>query len=286
MRTTCPTCETAYTIPDDRIGPKGRKVRCARCGEEWRVAPPDAAAPDLFEAASVRDESSQMTTTAVAEIEAAPPPPPLFDTAPPVEEVADAAPVPVDAAVEESVEATPARPAESTPPARPARKRHVPHLHLHLPTLPARVVEFGGPVVFVAACLCCLGLVVLRADVVARLPGLAGLYRAVGLEVNLRGIVFGPIATLRETEDGKPVLVVEGTLTNTTGETRAVPALRFALRDDDTQELYAWSIDPRATTIAAGDRLRFRTRLVAPPERAADLQVRFAERRNRQAGLP
>lgn len=139
---------------------------------------------------------------------------------------------------------------------------------------------------FAAACLVAIGLVVFRADVVTRLPGLAGLYRAVGLEVNLRGIVFGPIATLRETEDGKPVLVVEGTLANTTGEARAVPALRFALRDDDTQELYAWSIDPRATTIAAGDRLRFRTRLVAPPERAADLQVRFAERRNRQAGLP
>ena len=283
MRTTCPTCETAYTIPDDRIGPKGRKVRCARCGEEWRIEFSQTPPPEAFDAPAERDRSSQ-TTSPDRDLPEAPPPP-IAASAPPPDEIVAADPAPPDVADEASAEAPP--PAAAPRPARaPKHRRHLPHPKLRLPALPPRVVEFGGPVMFAAACLVAIGLVVFRADVVTRLPGLAGLYRAVGLEVNLRGIVFGPIATLRETEDGKPVLVVEGTLTNTTGEARAVPALRFALRDDDTQELYAWSIDPRATTIAAGDRLRFRTRLVAPPERAADLQVRFAERRNRQAGLP
>ena len=297
MRTTCPSCSTAYVVPDDRIGPKGRKVRCTRCGEEWHVDRPTepamtaAEVDDLFATAAGDDEpeaefdartaepptvdalaTDDAFDEAVTEIETDSPPTPPDEGTPP-ETVAAAEPVP----------ATP-------PPApRPTPRRKAAHHRLGLPRLPPfvhRLAPFGGPTLFLAAALACAGLFVFRTEIVVRVPALAGFYRMVGLEVNLRGIVFGEVKTLRETEDGKPVLVVEGSLANTTAQTRDVPALRFALRDGDAQELYAWSVDPRPSVIAAGDRLRFRTRLVAPPDRAVDLQVRFAERRNRQAGLP
>jgi hypothetical protein len=148
-----------------------------------------------------------------------------------------------------------------------------------------RATPFFGPLVFVTAVLVAVSLLTFRTSVVAAVPGLSGLYAAIGLEVNLRGLTFGQIETLREIDNGQPVLVVEGSLANPTKEPRDVPALRFALRDGDNQELYAWSIDPKATSIAAGDTLRFRTRLVAPPDRAADLQIRFVERRNHSAEL-
>ena len=157
-----------------------------------------------------------------------------------------------------------------------------------LPPLPAplrRATPFFGPLVFATALVVMAGLFVFRTSIVAAAPGLAGFYAAVGLEVNLRGLTFGSIETLREIDNGQPVLVVEGVLANPTKQPRDVPALRFALRDADSQELYAWSVDPKATSIAAGDMLRFRTRLVAPPDRATDLQIRFVERRNQQAGL-
>jgi len=299
MRTTCPRCDTAYTIPDDRIGPKGRKVRCTRCGEQWRVT-----ATDLDPVEAFRAEAAEPAADLFAAAEIPSPATPAGDAIDPFDALAAEA-EPEETTAAEAPEpfaddpTEPAHEAEAAPPAfeRPAegppkpnaRPHHRRGPHLKLPRMPAavtRLAPFVGPAVFLVSCLIFAGLVVFRASVVAQVPTLAGFYRLVGLEVNLRGLDFGPIETLREMADGQPVLVVEGSLANTSGTARQVPALRFALRDADAQELYAWSVDPRATVIAAGDRLRFRTRLVAPPERAADLQVRFAERRNRQAGLP
>lgn len=290
MRTTCPRCDTAYTIPDDRIGPKGRKVRCTRCGEQWRATATDPDPVETFRADAAEPAVAETPSPPASATDTIDP----FDalTTEPEPEAATAAEPLADGLAEPTREAEAAppafeRPAEG-PPKPNARSRHR-RAHLKMPRMPAavtRLAPFVGPAVFLVSCLIFTGLVVFRASVVAQAPALAGFYRLVGLEVNLRGLDFGPIETLREMADGQPVLVVEGSLANTSGAARQVPALRFALRDADAQELYAWSVDPRATVIAAGDRLRFRTRLVAPPERAADLQVRFAERRNRQAGLP
>lgn len=46
MRVSCPACAATYEVPDDLIG-AGRRLRCARCGENWLAAPeapPDGAA--------------------------------------------------------------------------------------------------------------------------------------------------------------------------------------------------------------------------------------------------
>ncbi len=297
MRTICPSCDTAYTIPDDRIGPKGRKVRCTRCGGAWKVMPESGDVDPFGEefTAALAPDSGR---PAAVSSRPAPAPDPfdsldddegstrsdLFDD------------TPAAASTETSAEPPPAEPPaaepEPAPPRRPADvrirvKRR--SFALRMPPMPAafaRLTPFFGPLVFATALLVVAALFVFRNTVVAAAPGLAGFYAMVGLDVNLRGLTFGRIETLREVDNGQSVLVVEGSLANPTGVRREVPALRFALRDGDNQELYAWSVDPRATTIAPGDQLRFRTRLVAPPERAADLQVRFIERRNQQAGLP
>jgi predicted Zn finger-like uncharacterized protein len=38
MRITCPSCGSGYDVPDDAIGPSGRKVRCRACGSSWMQA--------------------------------------------------------------------------------------------------------------------------------------------------------------------------------------------------------------------------------------------------------
>lgn len=42
MIVACPNCESKYNLPEDKIAPKGSKVRCARCKEVFTVKPPAA----------------------------------------------------------------------------------------------------------------------------------------------------------------------------------------------------------------------------------------------------
>lgn len=54
MQIECPNCSARYLVPDDRIGPEGRRVRCARCAHVWRTDPasPDAIAIAAAEASA------------------------------------------------------------------------------------------------------------------------------------------------------------------------------------------------------------------------------------------
>jgi predicted Zn finger-like uncharacterized protein len=43
MIVTCERCQTRYSLEPASLGPRGRTVRCARCGHSWNQPPP----PDL-----------------------------------------------------------------------------------------------------------------------------------------------------------------------------------------------------------------------------------------------
>ena len=62
-----------------------------------------------------------------------------------------------------------------------------------------------------------IALLVWRTDVVRLMPQTAAFYKLVGLEVNLRGLLFKDVKVTTETVEGKPVLVIEGVIS---GETR------------------------------------------------------------------
>jgi predicted Zn finger-like uncharacterized protein len=132
----------------------------------------------------------------------------------------------------------------------------------------------GGMVAVVLA-----GTLFAREALVRRFPDLAALYALAGVEVNLRGLAFRDLETYREIDGATPVLVVDGVIENVTDTVRPVPRLRFGLLSTSGREVYAWTMDPAAPDLEPGGTMPFKSRLPAPPEAAADVQVRFTDRR-------
>jgi hypothetical protein len=130
------------------------------------------------------------------------------------------------------------------------------------------------------------GLIAWRTDVVRWLPQTAALYAAIGLPVNLRGLVFVDVATEVETQDGVTVLVVEGTIQSQVARPVEVPRLRFAVDDERSQEIYSWTAPPPRNVLAPRARVTFRSRLASPPPEARNVLVRFFNRRDLGADSP
>ncbi|MCX5514281.1 hypothetical protein C3941_14495 [Kaistia algarum] len=120
-----------------------------------------------------------------------------------------------------------------------------------------------------------LGFVVLRTPIVAAAPGLASLYTRLGLPVNLRGLEFRNVATMRDNVSGAPGLVVTGEILAQAGGNRGLPALAFTLYDDRGREVGGWSAPIDHRPLAAGETASFRSRLADPPDSAKTVKLRF-----------
>jgi hypothetical protein len=115
-----------------------------------------------------------------------------------------------------------------------------------------------------------------RAEIVRVLPESASLFGAIGLPVNLRGLVIAGLNTRIERQDGIAVLIVEGRIESDSRSTVAVPPLRLALRDAAGIEFYAWTVPADAATLGAGESLAFHGRVASPPPGGMDVRARFA----------
>jgi predicted Zn finger-like uncharacterized protein len=296
MLITCTTCATSYQVAASSLGPGGRSVRCARCQHTWFAANAEAMA-DVAEA-------HRADLAAIAED------PPASDATPPAP---DAAPAPPQAA---EVDQALAGDTDVSPPAwpepAPAPDDPPPPPLIESPPLaPAAPASAGEDIESVAArraqrqaahqrrwarsrwTVATLALVAVylmligwRSDVVRWLPQTASLYAAIGLPVNLRGLVFTGVTTERETHEGVDVLVVEGTIVNDFKRAVEVPRLRFSVRNKSGYEIYSWTALPNRNALLPGESVPFRSRLASPPRDADRVQVRFFNRRDLNAELP
>lgn len=128
-------------------------------------------------------------------------------------------------------------------------------------------------------------LISFRASIVKRAPQLASLYSALGMPVNLRGLVFTDVKIAKDTHDGVPVLVVEGSIDSAAKAPVEVPRLRFAVRNAAGAEVYAWTAQPLQSVLAPGESMAFRSRLAAPPKDGRDVVVRFFTHHDAGGGL-
>lgn len=131
------------------------------------------------------------------------------------------------------------------------------------------------PALLVALALIAGAILLWRNDLVRHVPQTASLFSAIGLPVNVRGLVFEGVTVSKESNDGLTVLVVEGRIVSSSGKPAEVPRLRFAVRNAAGAEIYSWTAQPSRSVLGPGETLPFRSRLASPPPEGVDVMVRF-----------
>ena len=289
MHIVCPHCTTSYAINPATLGPGGRTVRCSRCKETWQARPEDAiemaaampaAMPGSGQSAPPAANDAAAEWDALAREEEG-------QDAPVVDSPSISAGWPAEgegsqpsgdsdwpSAARQDAEGDEEIPI-TTHRQRLARLFRLPSLP-RIPFMPS----FGLPTACAAMGALILALMIWRAEIVRLLPQTATFYKMVGLEVNLRGLAFKDIKISNETVDGKPVLVIEGTIVGETKKPVELPRLRFSVRDAQGTEIYAWNAVLEQPVLKPGERAYFKSRLASPPPEGRNIDVRFFNKRD------
>jgi predicted Zn finger-like uncharacterized protein len=291
MHIICPHCTTSYAINLATLGVAGRTVRCSRCKEVWLARPEDATeavapAPAMAAAgepsgstdaaaeweALAREDDSQEQDTPVVDSPSISGDWPADDEGSPQAEETDWP----------SIARHDAHDAEF---ARPQRLSWFQKLWRS----PALFRALGKPFVSLPTACAAMGalvlaLVIWRVDVVRLLPQTDAFYKLVGLEVNLRGLMFKDVRITSETVEGKPVLVIEGVITGEARKPVELPQLRFSVRDAQGAEIYAWNAVLEQPVLKPGERAWFKSRLASPPPEGRSIDVRFFNKRDLAGG--
>jgi predicted Zn finger-like uncharacterized protein len=296
MHIICPHCTTSYAIDLATLGAGGRTVRCSRCKEVWLAKPEDAtelkaplaAMAEAGEQAGGTDDAAQWDTQARQEYDQE------HDEgqeAPVVDSPSISADWPASAdgdgppQMSETDWPQVARLDIHDAEVRPQRGSWFRNL-LKPPALPRSPDK---PIVSLTTVCAGMGALVLalmiwRVDVVRLLPQTAAFYEMIGLNVNLRGLVFKDVKVTTETVEGKPVLVVEGVIVGETHRPVELPRLRFSVRDAQGAEIYAWNAVLEQPVLKPGEKAWFKSRLASPPPEGRNIDVRFFNKRDVSAG--
>lgn len=256
MILTCPDCATRFKIKPEALGPNGRTVRCSQCKATWFVA----AEPDALEL--IETETQQ---DIVRQDEAVPAP----DTKAP------ASPAPESKAGPGSETAS--RTAEPSEPA-PG-----PHTLIRERKERARVRRrlIGVGMIWVVTlgllALMALAAFLFRAQIVKVFPGTAPVYKALGLEANVLGLEIYDIQTKFGTNDGTPVLFVNGRIKNFATSKRDVDMIRLSFKNKAGERIASWVIEPPKAVLAPGETIKFATQYPNPPVDAASLIQEFVD---------
>jgi predicted Zn finger-like uncharacterized protein len=275
MQIICPHCSTSYGIDPAKLGEAGRSVRCSRCKDIWLARPEDAVefAPTPVMAGAGGEGESQ---DAAAEWDALAREGEADSEAPHVDSPS------IAGGWQNSTDWPAERDDEHGE--ESSRSGRFAWLGNALPHLPQFRAPFGLPTACAAMGALVLALVIWRADLVRLLPQTAAFYKLVGLDVNLRGLRFKDVRVSSEMVEGKPVLVIEGSITGESNKPLEIPRLRFSVRDAQGAEIYAWNSVLEQSILRPGERAQFKSRLASPPPEGRNIDVRFFNKRDLTGG--
>jgi predicted Zn finger-like uncharacterized protein len=288
MQIICPHCSTSYSVNAASLGEAGRNVRCSRCKEVWLARPEDAvefANPPAMAAANgdnaEQDAAAEWDALAREEADQ--------DSEAPQVESPSIANDWQDSAEGRGPADWPSTAQNDLYGADQASSGRFAWLdRLMGPAANRRLSSRKAPFSLTTACAAMgamvLALLIWRADMVRLLPQTAAFYKLVGLDVNLRGLRFKDVKITSEVVEGKPVLVIEGSITGESSKPLELPRLRFSVRDAQGAEIYAWNTVLEQSVLRPGERAQFKSRLASPPPEGRNIDVRFFNKRDITGG--
>tara|TARA_R110000868_G_scaffold36453_7_gene129401 strand:- start:2970 stop:3881 length:912 start_codon:yes stop_codon:yes gene_type:complete len=293
MKIACPRCDTRYALSEEALGDQGRKMKCAKCAAVW-LALPETPALTARQSLQALRPARPAPVQPQAQID--------FEPAAPSHSIgpSDTERWKEDLAQEQMAQNSrsaelPEKPAATAPSHQTAEKQkrksglrrtiakgvgsiiatwqmmtRLGYWMTHLRFREKLVVlsALAIPVYMLA------GLYAGREFVVRQVPDLAGLYQLLGIDVNLYGLAFEDVRTVRRPENGVAVLIVEGAVRNISQQSQDVPRLHFILSGRE-REVYSWQEEATPAVLEPGSTVRFRTVLASPPDVADELHVRF-----------
>lgn len=285
MQIICPHCTTSYDVNPANFGDAGRKVRCARCQEVWLARPEavpamaDAEPDNRFSTPEGKAAAAFLSPdTDAPHVES---PPISSDWPDPRESHAAndsnpnwAAAVQQDEAADEEPQRPASRFRSLARPIAPFGRLKWPAT-FPAPSLNTACVAMGAMV---------LALVVWRADVVRLMPQTATFFKMVGMGVNLRGLSIEDVKITTEMANNKPVLLIEGNIRDIARKPVEIPRLRFIVRDEKGNDIYAWNAVLEQSSLIPGEKAWFKTRLAAPPPEGREIAVRFFHKQDLASG--
>lgn len=266
MIITCPHCQTKYQVTYEAIGSAGRKVQCAQCRRAWDQQPspsdPSPSVPSaerdadrLFDTMEEDALDEVMSSEEKAALAEKPPSAPKF--AEPLPKTSPRAPDPAEMQRRQA-----------------AFSRRQSAIVSRLPLARMRrAARFLGVIVLAGIL---AGGYFGREAIVERYPDLAGLYEAVGLGVNVVGLDFAELTTLKTLSGGSDVLMVSAQILGLNAKPVPVPPVVVSLLDASGHAVYEWSVSPQVPNLMAGERATFDTRLSLPPSEAVNVRLSFA----------
>lgn len=267
MLIVCPSCASRYELDGAKLGPDGRKVRCASCQTLWHVAPepelPEAPTPE--ETQALLSEELEQAAAAEAQLSAT---------------TTDA-----QGADDQGTDSHGPEDPDVAVPSHPRGKRghRTGRKGAKAKVKPSRAVVAAAALSLLGVAL--LGVLVMERDRAARAaPQLADVFEKLGFPVNIRGLKLGAVESGLVDEAAGRFLVVEGDVTNIAKSQTRVPPIEVAVQDAAGQTLYSWKTDPPRPELEPAELMRFRARLAAPPATGQTVLVRFAASEPAKAG--